>query len=314
MTDHVQAYDTEQARQEARRRDLLKQYTDDGERPFNARHHGAADVEAELDHIERWQLDHPPMSRDPDSGIVKPRAKGLILPSAHDEEWAKEVIPFSADFKPIPMREWGDYIQQNDPDRVSMRPLCGRKRKDQDSKGSCAFEGVVNNGEAASELADKDNPWPDLNPWPGYYEASGGVDRGSSLAACVKVMSERGCPSAKVWPRYGPGRHAWNERLSEEAHADRKRYKVLEVRRAFSWEELGSACLFGFGFFGAYPGHAWFGCDVLSTSRLIWENSWGDGWGDNGFGTLAANRLAIQQHGAYIILGVSRPTPFATAA
>ena len=249
------------------------------------------------------------MHKDPDTGIIKPRAKGLILPSATDDEFAKSIPPFAADFKVIPMREWGDYLQGRD--KVHMRPFCGRRRKDQDAKGSCAGEGLANNGEAASEFAGV--PWPDLNPWPLYYVSSGGVDRGSTLVANIKVMTERGCPSEAVWPRTGRNRHAWNERLSEEAREDALRHRIVRTHRLTSWEEVGTSCLLGYGFYGAYPGHAWYGCGLQSTDRLDWENSWGDGWGSNGFGTASRSRLTFQ-YGIYMISDVTIPTPLSLAA
>ena len=298
----VNVYNEEQARTEGRRQELMRQYFD---KPFNERCQ-STDVEGELDQVEQWMLDNPPMYQaGPDTFV--PRARGLLDPTSHDEAEA-EVIPRLADsdFETIEQRYWSDHIGGED--GVTLRPKAGWIM-DQNGRGSCAGEGAWNAGEICSRIADPKGGWPKGNPIFMYRVTSGGRDQGSSLISNVNFLKEHGCASNAVWPRDSRN---WLKRPSEEAIEDAKRYRLLKVMRVENWTEFGSCLLLGIPVYFGYPGHAICAVQLLSTTRFVYENSWGN-WGDKGFGTLANSRIEWKYR-AYAFLEVTKPTPLQTAA
>lgn len=128
-------YQDEQTQYRSRYLELISDYKS---QPRNPRSTNNA-LEEELQKVECAMLDNPPLSEviDEDgnsTGVVKPRAKGLILPH-HSKLEEPNARPIS-DFKVIPISEWGKYI--SDEERVDLRNFVPEGMiLDQDGVGSC---------------------------------------------------------------------------------------------------------------------------------------------------------------------------------
>jgi hypothetical protein len=173
---------------------------------------------------------------------------------------------------------------------------------DQNGRGSCASEGLANC--VTQQRHRRGLPVVKLNPWPNYYRASGGRDIGSSLSENIRVAKQYGFIPMDLWPRYGPGAHAWNDlpRDSDPIWSEAAKYKPDEVYDLGNTAEAGSALFSGHSVYAAYPGHAWQLIAVLNTLQGLWLNSWGTNWGDvePGIGVINFSRLTYQ-YGLYAI-------------
>jgi len=238
-----------------------------------------------LDWLECAILDHPPVYRRKDGQEVR-RAKGLIRESYLP---APRTIYFREAFPTIPRNRWDKLIA--DRDAVDLALYSGY-RMDQDAVGSCAAESA-NNGVEVCEIWAGQKPTK-FNPWFGYHTTSGGVDRGSSLQDNLRFIQEYGCCPEKVWPRS----KGWRTKPSAEAYEAAKAHRLLEFWEVTNWDEFASALLYGMPVYFGYPGHAILAVKLLAKDRLLYENSWGADWGDNGFGSLSCNRIAWE-YGAY---------------
>jgi hypothetical protein len=130
---------------------------------------------------------------------------------------------------------------------------------------------------------------------------SGGYDGGSSLSDNVAFAQKFGICRMKLWPRS----KGWRQTPSDEAYADAEHYQDKEILYfpVSDTELLGTLLILGYPVYTGYSGHAWYAVWLLSTSQLIWMNSWGTGWGDNGMGTLAFSSL---RYGCYAQLRSER--------
>jgi hypothetical protein len=126
-----------------------------------------------------------------------------------------------------------------------------------------------------------------LNPWFAYHTTSGGVDRGSSIDENLRFLREYGCCPESIWPRS----KGWKATPSREAYIAAKQFRIQEFYDVVTLEELVSCILHGFPVVFGYSGHAICGVAMASVDRVVYVNSWGTRWGDNGFGTIALSRI-----------------------
>jgi len=186
-----------------------------------------------------------------------------------------------------------------DPNAPNNRKHSDRFTLDQDGRGSCAAEGLT--GCIMVMRDEMTLPFVKLNPWPLYYLSSGGRDSGSSLQANLKYATEVGIPSQAIIPRSGSYR-----RMNDAELENAKRHRLVASVRAQDLREAKSlAVLAKFGYMG-YSGHAWFEVWILDLLRLLWKNSWGAGWGNNGHGTLSWSQV-MQGYGMYFPVEIFVP-------
>ena len=193
----------------------------------------------------------------------------------------------------IEPRDWAEWIKRGVGNR---RRYCKRVLQ-QNGIGSCASEGITGCYESLSDM--RGLPEVFLNPWPVYYEASGGRDVGSTLQANLKIMREVGGVPDVLWPR---SQHRWND-VPPRDHAARKARKNLRIDEYYEVNnatEAVSALFADHAVYAAYPGHAWELVAPLNTVQGLFRNSWGEEWDDDGFGVIAYTDITFQ-YGIYAI-------------
>lgn len=126
-----------------------------------------------------------------------------------------------------------------------------------------------------------------FNPWGTYHYVCGGGDNGSTLEDNISSAMSRGCFPEEVWPRS----KGWRTTPTAAALEAAAEHKLLAVWKVNSWEEAGSALLYGFAVYYWYDSHAVLMTKLLSTSKFEYRNSWGTSWGDNGFGTMDKSQI-----------------------
>src|SRR3990172_5376728 len=116
----------------------------------------------------------------------------------------------------------------------------------------------------------------------------------SRLEELLAAEPPRGEKSPGLWTPRPKGLHP-------RSLAERKALDLIEAA-AFpvtDVELFGTFLLLGVPVYTGYSGHAWFAIWLVSTSKLIWVNSWSADWGQSGMGTLSFSSL---RYGCYAVL------------
>ena len=178
-------------------------------------------------------------------------------------------------FSLIPMDEWAERAAHLRAEEESNRLFISLTLRQ--LVGSCACEGISGatmfTEEKQGQAAEK------LNAYALYRRVNGGRDAGSNPGDALAAAIKYGIPSERVWPR----KNSWRVEPSKKAHADALLHRPVEHFRVSNIEEFGTALFMGFGVYAGYKGHAWFGVDVLDDKRLLYKDSQGPTYGDDGF-------------------------------
>ena len=202
------------------------------------------------------------------------------------------LVSESDEIKIIPEDEWSDRAG-----KISMRPLV-KTILNQGSVGSCATEATTQAVMIARAFAGLEHI--ELNPWFIYQETSGGRDRGSSIDENLAFVQEHGIAPMSVWGRD----KGWRTEPSSEAYDAAKAFRDIEVFDITSIEEMVSALLIGCAVVYGSKGHAVVKVEHISDSEGLDVNSWGDDWGDGGFGVWASYRAVNFRYGAFAVRAI----------
>lgn len=199
----------------------------------------------------------------------------------------------SEKIKVVPRNNWDDYTG------VSVRHFV-KAILDQGSVGSCATEATTQAVMIARAFAGL--PHVELNPWFIYHHTSDGVDRGSSIDANLEFVLKYGIAPVDVWPRS----KGWRETPSPEAYAAALEFRDIEVYDIASIDEMVSGLLLPCPIVWGANGHAVCKVEHLDPDKGLDVNSWGDSWGDGGFGVWASYRAVNWSYGSFAVRAFRR--------
>lgn len=163
---------------------------------------------------------------------------------------------------------------------------------DQNGVGSCAAESAAGTKAALDERQGL--PEVVYNPWFLYQTTSGGRDNGSVIGDNVEFLRDHGACPEEVWPRS----KGWRAEPSREAKRVAKFFRLIEFFYVETIDEFVSALLQGYDVHFGYSGHAVASGQYVKRMTIEYLNSWGIGWGDNGFGKLSLSKVYFS-YGAY---------------
>ena len=205
-----------------------------------------------------------------------------------------ERCPLAIDRIPIIRREeWADYARQIG-GGAGLKPMV-RTILDQDGVGSCATEAAAQ--ALMIDRAFRGFEHVPLNPWFMYRITSGGRDTGSSIDDNLVFLREHGCAPESLHPRS----LGWRAEPSPEAVEAAKKYRIEEFYDVTSIDEMVSALLMGYPVVYGANGHAVVKVRHIDETKGEDVNSWGQAWGENGFGVWATYRAVDFRYGAWAV-------------
>jgi len=183
--------------------------------------------------------------------------------------------------KVIPQSEWQSLI-----DGGAGVKEYSKDTLDQDAVGSCASE-------AGGQILMTCRGWENqarivINPWSIYPFVNGGHDGGSTIEDNLEHIRDVGALPMEIWPRS----KGWNTKPPDEL-LDKVavHFRLHEFYDIGSIEEAGTALVENYAVQFGWDGHSVMATSLKTPTVLDYHNSWGVGWGNNGFGELALRRV-----------------------
>lgn len=198
---------------------------------------------------------------------------------------------------------WGEKMEVLTPDeitdaigQVELSPIVPCIL-DQDGVGSCATESTSAGVMLSRVLAGF--PHALLNPWFIYHHTSGGRDQGSSIDENLDFVRVRGVAPESTWPRS----KGWQAKPTPEAYDAALAFRIAEWWDCTTIAEIQSALVRGFPVVMGWQGHSVLLTDILNMSEALYQNSWGQAWGAEGFGRIRFSSINFA-YGAFAVRAV----------
>jgi hypothetical protein len=145
-----------------------------------------------------------------------------------------------------------------------------------------------------------------------YGQINGGRDQGANIEAALEAMMEVGiAPASVVDPKDWTSRD-YPSNWKEEA----AKFRILEAFDCPTFDAVASAVQRSMPVvFGVYWGSGGHAITAVGLKKIgsVWNidflNSWGESWGENGFGYLPESKCSgIKSFGAFSIRSVTIPS------
>lgn len=190
----------------------------------------------------------------------------------------------------IPESEWDDVIAQRRKDGATLKQFCEDLRLDVLNQGQtnyCWCNGFIFSAMVAR--LRESGQVVRLSPASVAAPVKNFQNRGGWGEEALEYMLKHGANLQYDWPANAIDRKYFTSENKEKA----MRNQVIEYYRCESWEEVGSAIIAGHPCAVGYNwwGHLVCGVDIEEGAHdLVIANSWGQRWGDNGFGVLKGSK------------------------
>jgi hypothetical protein len=201
----------------------------------------------------------------------------------------------------IPREQWKEAINKRGFRVRDFVPVV----HDQDGEGACAANAATGGVEARRSIANL--PFVHLAPSSLYKQSNGGRDQGSGIDTNLACLRDTGVVSVETWGGEIGWRNQYPDGFAEEA----EKFRVSEWFDITSFEEFMTALIIGFPIPYGVMWEGGGGHSILATDPIykgddfgcLFLNSWGEDWGDHGFGEMWEQQLTdgIGYFGAWAI-------------
>lgn len=216
------------------------------------------------------------------------KGRGHIPRDYQKVPYGSVAAPF--DIPVIPRSEWDARRKQLEDSKSRISDVVkavGMKSLDQGRTNFCWANGPVNCVRVIRCINNQ--PFVDLSPASVACPINGFRNEGGWGTEALKRIVSHGVTEARLWPANAIDR----QYFTEEAKQNALNYRVSEwyELQPRNLEQLVTCCLLripvaiGLNWWR----HEVMACDLVENGVLIW-NSWGDSWGDGGFGVLSFSK------------------------
>ena len=254
----------------------------------------------------------------PDDGLLNPVVAGEAKGRGYDpSQVIPEMFAPPSEMPLIPRAEWSARIKEQEERKSRISDIllaAGIPSMDQGPNGYCWGHSTVGCVQAVRAL--NNIPYVPLSAYHVCAVIKRGVNEGGWCGLSAKFLREVGVCSQAIWPQ---GNRDYRRLDTPECRANAALHKVTEewtdltravYDQSLTFEQVATCLLCNVPVAGDFNfwQHSVLLCDLVEVEpgsfgvRL--RNSWGDGWGDKGFGVLRGSKarpdgaLAIRVTGA----------------